>query len=160
VLVVQRRRIRHRHEYSCDGGASMLSAAAMQLDYLELTRQSKRLDVSKCTRTVRIALLSDAEIPQLVPLVRVLLARHDINAELYRAEYDSIELEVFNEQSHLYAFAPDVIVLLHATNALRFRFFRQQGDRSGWAEETAEKLAALWDTIRGRTPALIVQSNF
>ena len=138
----------------------MLTADTTHLNYTSLLRESKRRDYSACDRTLRLAVLSDAAVPQLVPLLRVLLARKGVRAEVYLAEYDSIELEVFNPSSQLYAFAPQAVVFLHALNALRFRYYRQNGERSRFAEDTAEKISSLWDTFQARSSAVILQSNF
>ncbi|MBY0275627.1 HAD-IIIC family phosphatase [Candidatus Binatia bacterium] len=130
------------------------------LDYRALLRASKQLDVSTCTTERRIAILSDAAVPQLVPLLRTLFAARGVRAEIHLAEYDTLELEVFDAASALYAFAPDAVVLLHAPQALRLRYWREAADREHFAERTVDGLVALWDTLRARTPALILQSNF
>jgi FkbH-like protein len=137
----------------------VLTSDTTHLNYASLLRESKRFDYSACARTLRLALLSDAAVPQLVPLVRVLAARQGVRAEVYLAEYDSIELEVFNPGSQLYAFAPDAVLFLHALNAFRFKYYRH-GDRSRLAEETASKISSLWDTFQARSSAVIIQSNF
>ncbi len=137
----------------------MLREDTTHLDYPSLLRESRRRDYSQCSRTLRLALLSDAAVQQLVPLLKVLLAEKGIRAEVYLAEYDSIEIEVFNAESALYRFAPDVVVFLSSLNALRFKYYRQNGDRAGFAEQIATKLAGLWDTFRGRSTATILQSN-
>lgn len=138
----------------------MLTADASHLNYSALLRQSKRLDVSQCTRAMRLAVLSDAAVPQIVPLLKVLLAQKGIRAEVFLAEYDAIELEVFNPQSALYSFAPDAIVLLNALNALRLKYYRQAAERSQFEGNITERTAALWDAFSERSSALIVQSNY
>lgn len=138
----------------------MLTPDTAHLNYSALLRAHKRCDYSACSRTLRLALLSDAAVPQLVPLLKVLFAAKGIRAEVYLAEYDSIELEVFNPNSRLYAFAPQAVVFLHALNALRFRYYRQNGERARFAEETAGKISNLWDTFQTRSSAVILQSNF
>lgn len=138
----------------------MLTRDASHLGYQELLRQSRSFDYSTCQRDLRVAVLSDAAVPQLVPLLRVLLGQQGVRAEIHLAEYDSIELEVFNEQSALYAFAPDVVVILNATNALRLKYYRCQGERLQLRDEVAAKMAAEWDSIGARSSAIILQSNF
>lgn len=138
----------------------MLTDDTSHLDYARLLKQSRRLDLAACTRTLRLAVLSDAAVQQLVPLLKVLLAQRGIRAEIYLAEYDAIELEVFNPQSELYAFQPDAIVLLNALNALRLKYYQQSGDRAAFLQARAQQLATLWDTIRERSTATIIQSTY
>jgi len=133
---------------------------ASHLDYRQLLRAGKHLDLAACTTEKRIAILSDAAVPQLVPLLKVLFARRGIRAAIHLAEYDAVELEVFDASSRLYAFAPDAIVLLGAPQALRLAYYRQLEDREHFAERVVSRLADAWDAIRQRSPALILQSNF
>lgn len=133
---------------------------ASHLDYRTLLRASRRLDLSACTTERRIAVLSDAAVPQLPPLLRVLFAARGVRAEVHLAEYDAVALEVFDRGSALYAFAPDTIVLLSSPQALRIAYWREAEGRERFAERVTQELAALWDTLRERTPALILQSNF
>lgn len=138
----------------------MNSPDASHLDYRALLRASRRLDLSACTTERRIAILSDAAVPQLPPLLRVLFAARGVRAEIHLAEYDAVELEVFDADSALYAFAPDTVVLLDAPQALRLRYWHEADDREHFAERVVEKLAGRWDALRERTSALILQSNF
>jgi FkbH-like protein len=138
----------------------VLTRDTSHLNYTALLRESRQLDYSKCTRTLRLALLSDAAVPQLVPLLNVLLAQKGIRAEVYLAEFDSVELEILNPDSGLYAFAPDAVVILNATNALRLKYYRQPADRAQFGDRIAAKIAALWDAFKERSRALIIQSNY
>lgn len=138
----------------------MLTADRSHLDYAALLRESKRWDYSSCRKTRRIAVLSDSAVPQLVPLVKILLAQKGVAAEIYLAEYDTIELEVFNSQSGLYEFVPDVVVILNSLNALRLKYHRELTGRAHLGAELAEKMATILDTLRSRSPALIIQSNY
>lgn len=138
----------------------MLTADRSHLDYSALLRESRRLDEPPLPAAVRLAILSDAAVPQLPPLLKVLLARNGVRADIHLAEFDTIELEVFDPDSVLYRFAPDAVVLLHALPALRLRYQREAGERADFGDRTAARLAALWDAIRAHSPAAILQSTF
>ena len=137
----------------------MLTSDPSHLDYVSLLRESKNLDCSTCTTEQRLAILSDAAVPQLAPLLKVLFARHGIHAETYLAN-ESVDIQVADSQSGLYEFAPDVIIFLNSLNALRLDYHREYNDREHFAERVAADMAALWDTIRGRSSAVILQNNF
>jgi FkbH-like protein len=138
----------------------MLTPEMARLDYTELMRESKRWDYSSCHKTMRLAILSDAAVPQLVPLLRVLLARKGVRAEIYLAEYDSIELEVFNAESGLYEFAPDAVIILNSLGALRLKYHRDVAGRAQFSEAVAAHTAAVWDAFRTHSSAVIIQSNY
>lgn len=138
----------------------MLRPDTSHLDYRALLRRSKRLDTSRCTVARRIAILSDAAVPQLVPLLRVLLAEAGIRGDVYLANYDSAEIEAFDSESGLYRFEPDVAVVLPSVSALRRKYYRDAGDRARFAERVVADVETLWDAVASRSSALILQSNF
>lgn len=138
----------------------MLSPAHPVSDYRTLVRQAKRLDTSACTRTVRVALLGDFATQQLATILPVVFAARGVRVELHEAEYDTIELEVFNPESPLYAFDPQIIVLVNATQRLRERYYQFGADKAGFVDATLQGLARVWDAIEARTSATILQSNF
>jgi FkbH-like protein len=138
----------------------VLTSDTSHLDYRALVRESKRLDLPDDAPLRRIAVLSDAAVQHLVPLIEALLARRGVRAEVYLAEFDAIELEIFNADSGLYRFAPDAVVVLNALNSLRLKFYREAGERATFADRSADRMAGLWDTLRARSQAVVLQANF
>src|SRR3954470_2258343 len=111
-----------------------------RLVYAELVRAARRMDPAGTTSRIRIALLSDAATQQLVPLLRTLLHRQGIHAEIYAGAFDAIQIETLSPSSPLYEFAPDIVVILNAVQSLRASF----AGRTGAAQEFAEdKLRAI-----------------
>ncbi len=138
----------------------MFTHDTSHLDYFRLLRQAKHLDRTACRATVRIAVLADFASQQFVVLLRVLLAQAGVYADIYEAEYDTIELEVYNPESQLYAFAPEVTIIIQSINALRFKYYIDSEARETWANRVAERTANLWGAIAKRSTTYIVQSNF
>lgn len=138
----------------------MLSNDASHLDYFKLVKEAKKLDRSKCTVKKKVAVLADCSTQHLQPVLEALFARASIDAKIHLGEFDTIQQEILDEGSGLYQFSPDVVVLLQSTNALRDRFFDARGERSDFAHETAERTASLWDTLKKRLPATVVQSTY
>jgi len=131
-----------------------------ELDYFKLIKRAKRLDAKSCGKTVRLAVLSDAASQQLVTLLRVLLHDAGIHAEVFEAGFDTIESEVFNPGSELYAFKPDVVVLLHSIGGLKARYYSHPGDKATFADEALARIVALWEGIKSHSGATVLQSNF
>jgi FkbH-like protein len=131
-----------------------------ELDYPSLVQASRKLDPATTTQKIRLAVLSDAATQRIVPLLRVLLHRHGIDAEIYEGPFDAIELEVYDAHSGLYRFQPDVIAILNAVQALRARFAGLNGNARSFSEDTAARIARIWDAIQANSRAAIVQSNF
>jgi FkbH-like protein len=130
------------------------------LDYRALMQASRHLDPTGTTREIRIALLADAASQPLVPLLRALFHEQGVDAKIYEGPFDAIELETCNVKSGLYRFAPHVIVILNAVQALRFRSGVFREDAMAFVEETANQVSRIWDNIQSNSQATIVQSNF
>jgi len=124
------------------------------LDYRRLVRESRRIDVSRHQHRVRIALLSDAATQQFLPLLKALLSENAVTAEIYEAPFDAMELEVLNPAAGLYAFKPDVVVLIHSTQALRARYYEH-----GMSAEF-DRMSRIWDALAAGGVVRIVQCNF
>jgi FkbH-like protein len=139
----------------------MLTHDTAHLDYFRLVKEAKRLAPSSERSKVRVAVLSDASTQHLVPLLRALFARSGFDADIHAAEYDTTESEVLTPESALYAFAPDFVVLLPATNAARARFHETpNADRASFGASLAAHQAALWDALKQRSGATIVHANW
>jgi FkbH-like protein len=138
----------------------MLSDDTAHLDYFALVREAKRLDRSRCTVRRTVAVLADCSTQHLQPVLEALFARAGIDATVHLGEFDTIEQEILDPSSALYAVAPDCVVLLQSTSALRDRYFDARGDRTGFAAETAARTVGLWDTLAARLPATVVQSTY
>lgn len=137
----------------------MLRYGLSELNYLKLIREAKSLDNLVCQTTLRLAVLSDSAPQYLTPLLRTLLAKNAVRAEIYAADYDTIELEVFNPASGLYAFNPDVIIILNSVFALRDKYCQFPGNKALFVEDRLTKFRSLWAVLKERTSAAVVQSN-
>jgi FkbH-like protein len=131
-----------------------------QLDYLALAKAAKRLDRSRCSQKVRLAVLGDCATQHLTAILPVLSARASIDVALFEAEYDSIELQAFDAASDLYAFMPDAIVLLNSTGKLRKKYYAFGADKADFAAHVVRKVTTVWDAIGRQTKATVVQSTF
>ncbi len=130
------------------------------LDYSALLAASRRLNFADATQKVKVALLSDAATQRFVPIFRTLFCRQGVDAEIYEAPFDSIELEAYDRNSGLYQFAPQVVILLNCVQGLRAGFLRPQVDTSTFAEQAADRMKSIWETIQSNIPATVIQSNF
>jgi len=130
------------------------------LDYAALVAASRRLDVSGATQKIKVALLSDGATQRLAPILRTLFAREGVDAEIYEGPFDGIELEVYDRNSGLYKFQPQVVVLLNCVQALRADFLRPETNAASFVDATSERIARIWAAIQSNIPATIIQCNF
>ena len=130
-----------------------------RLDFFTLIAEFKKLDASRCQRVVRLAVLADFATQHLVQLLCVLFARHGVWAEIYAAEYDTIDAEILDPQSGLYAFNPDCAVLLSATPKLRTKFY-ECPDRTTFVAHTVDRVTGRWAAFRRHSAVPLVQGTY
>jgi FkbH-like protein len=137
----------------------MFKSDLTSLDYFELVKRAKALSSTGC-KPLRIALLGDVSTQHLVPLLRVLLAEHGFEAQIYEAGYDTVEVEALDPSSGLFGFDPQVVCILQSTQKLRSAFHQWPGDRGRFPGTRARDIQGVWNAIRERSGASIVQSTF
>jgi FkbH-like protein len=138
----------------------LLTPKRVDSDYFRLVAKLKGIDFSQCRETVRLALIGDAATQQLASLLTVLFAEQGVRLEVWEGPFDGIELQVYDPNSQLYRFAPDVVAIMNVTQALRTRFYGRSGPGTEFLEREYGRLTAIWDVLRERTTAPIIQSNF
>jgi len=138
-----------------------MSTTESNLGYAALLAESRRLDATGRGKSkIKVALLSDAATQRLVPILRTLFARQGVDAEIYEGPFDAIELEVYDRNSGLYKFQPEVVMVLNCVQALRAVFLRPETDAVSFVDATSKRIARIWEAIQTNIPATIIQSNF
>jgi FkbH-like protein len=138
----------------------MLTHDTAHLDYFALTKQAKRLDRSKCTSKLKVAVLADFATQQLATVLDVLFVRAGIDAQLHVADFGTIDQQVLDPASALYTFKPDVVLLLQCTQSLRERYFESRGDRATLGAQLAAEASARWSALARHSKATVVQSLY
>jgi len=138
----------------------MRNTRLRDLDYATLMRISRHLDPKEATQSIRLALLSDAATQQLARLLRALFHQNQVNATIYEAPFDGVQLQAIDSESGLYQSQPDLLVILNAVQALRARFERRDRDAGSFFEAEVQRIKGVWDAIQSRSKATLIQSNF
>ena len=133
--------------------------SAETLDYSALMKEAAALDVPPGAKTVKVAILADCAIQQLALLLKALAARNGVALDVYEGGYDSIDLEILNPDSSLYAFGPQYLIVLLSGEKLKTRLY-DSADRMAFAADTIGRIEGLWGAFGARSAATIVQSTF
>jgi predicted enzyme involved in methoxymalonyl-ACP biosynthesis len=137
----------------------MLKNDRSELNYAQLVKKARRLDPGSGAK-LKVAILADVSTQHLTPLLRVLFANNGVNALIYEAGFDTVEVETLNPSSELYAFEPQVIVILQSIMKLKNSFYHAFGNRGAFVQTKADGIEAVWNAIRPRSQAVILQSTF
>ena len=109
-------------------------------------------------RAARVAVLGSYTTTQLVGLLPLAAARSGVAVEVYEAGFAQYRREVLDPGSGLYAFAPDVVVFAVHAGELDLSALSQDPDSD--VERELSRWTSLWDTVRDRCGARVVQHNF
>jgi FkbH-like protein len=130
------------------------------LDYFELIRESKKMGPAACSKTLRLAILGDCATQYLIPLLKALFVRNRISPEIYAGEYDTVSQEVCDNNSPLYAFGPEAVVILSSTGALRVKYHESRLNPADFIEQITEQMVRDWKAVKERCPAAVIANNF
>lgn len=137
----------------------MLKADRSELEYFTLMKRAKELP-SPANRQLRVAILADVSTQHLTPLLRALFASNGVTAVVYEAGFDTVELEAFDPNSGLYAFSPEVVVILQSISKLKANYYDFPDGRDTFVGSKATQIEQVWKAIRARSGAPIIQSTF
>jgi len=113
----------------------------------------------------RIALLSNITLDPMIPALKVECYRAGLKPVVYVGPFDGVQQVVFDQESALFQFEPDIVVLalrLHTlTPDLMMRFGQLAAPEiDELVGGTLSRVMALISAIRARTSATIIFNNF
>jgi FkbH-like protein len=94
----------------------------------------------------RLAILGSFSTQHLTKVLTLYLFRRGILPRVYEASFDSIDFEILNEDSALYAFRPEILVLLMSDSVLRDLppLFATPDQVDRWVQMTAARFEEWW----------------
>jgi len=95
-------------------------------------------------KKVRVAILASSTATHFHPVLKFWLAKEGFDAEIYEAEFGTIQQMVLDDKSPLYAFGPDVVFL-----------FTNYRDVKGGVDQFVH----LWKALQQRSSSHIIQNN-
>jgi len=112
--------------------------------------------------TIRLALLSSATIDHLLPAMRVAALRRRLRLEIYKPSFGQYRQELFDPDSALYAFRPDLVLLsLSASELIAGLSLAASTEDAARAESAAlSGLRELWRKAREIARAGVIQQSF
>ena len=142
--------------YQCDGVQLVALGKKIQK-----AKEKVKKETTKWPR-VKIALLGSYSTQFLRLALEAFLWKQQIYADIFEAEYNSVLAEVLSDASGLYAFKPDIVVLLGDTRDIREfpPLFSSSKQVTSWAEKTAAEYSTIWQKISRKCHCSIFQTVF
>lgn len=111
---------------------------------------------------IKIAVLGSCSIQYFVMLLRYYLHNADITADIYEGEYNGIAMDTLDPSSALYAFSPDVVIILPDYRDIK-EYPALLDDKSAAlrCDEFVKNYIEIWKQLTVHIPAVtILQGNF
>jgi FkbH-like protein len=138
------------------------------LNYWNVYKRIQQLDLTSLNvpdeKRVKVALLSSFTVDPLGMYLDVKCRLVQLDPEIYVAPFNQYQQEILDENSGLYAFKPDVIVLAVQADVLVnenfYSDFVKLSDVGQYQTEILDRIQAILSTLSARTDALILVNNF
>jgi len=112
-------------------------------------------------KKVRVAVLSDSASQLLVAALCGYGYEMELDIEIYEAEYNQIDSEIFNAGSGLYLFHPQYVFINRATEKLLNDFYKQPvADRSHFSDDVLHATQGYYDTLQKSLNAKIIINTY
>lgn len=110
---------------------------------------------------IKLAVLSSYSIQHLVKVLNYMLYLNGFQSEIYEGNYNSINAEILDSQSGLYAFKPDVIIILPHYSDIKNMpdFFSNHSTIDEKLNEYVAYYHRLWSQLQSLNGVHIIQSN-
>ena len=110
---------------------------------------------------VRVALLGDTATPLLAQALRGTGFDRGFDLQVWEADFNQIERQVFDHASELYTFDPQVIILFHSSHQLLLHYNKQRPeDYAALADNRLELIGRLCARIEGGLRSKIIYYNY
>lgn len=109
---------------------------------------------------IKIAMLATSTIDHFADIFRFWLSLRGFDANIFMAEYDTVDQTVLDPTSELYEFAPDVIWLFTSHRDVPDQFANDRGDlASEPGMSSIDRFRGWWERLQQSCSAHIIQNN-
>ena len=131
----------------------------MEIKEFNLLKKNLKKDVSKYTE-IRIAILGDSATQLLSQAIKGYGIEIGYNFNVYEADYNQIELQVFESTSELYNFNPEFIIVYFSSKKLINKFYSQnKTDKEYFADKTISIYSNILNTISLKLKSKVIFFN-
>ena len=133
-------------------------------DYISILKLGKILKknaVSSFESQIKIAIIGTCSMQHFVIVLKLLLLKYDINADILEGRYDGINEAVFDRQSDLYSFQPNIVIILSDYRDIHDMpvLLSQKQDVDKFLDTQGSYYQLLWEKISEIKGCYIFQSN-
>lgn len=132
----------------------------MNLPTFQSLRKNLNEDFSSFTK-IKIAILADSATQMYTQAIKGYGYEEKINFDIFEAEYDQIERQIYDPTSDLYQFNPEFVVVFYCSNKLLKKFGRLSLDEKiGFADAHIANAQNLYQNLATHLKCKVIYFNF
>ncbi len=112
-------------------------------------------------RKVRLAILGDSSSQMLGQALKGYAFHYQVQLDIYEADFNQIERQVFDASSDLYAFKPEIVIVFNAVEKLLYKFNKcnPQG-KIHFADSHMQGISAMYEVLEEQLGCKVIYYNF
>lgn len=112
-------------------------------------------------KKIKIAVLGDFATQMYVQAFKGYGYEVGLDFDIFEAEYNQIDYQVYNTSSKLYEFEPEFVIIFNCTNKLVQKFGRLDfNEKADFAQGIVEKAESVYHTILSRLKCKVIIANY
>ncbi|MEP7263873.1 MAG: HAD-IIIC family phosphatase [Bacteroidota bacterium] len=112
-------------------------------------------------KMIRVALLCDSASQFLVQCLRGAGFEQELNLEIYEADFDQVNQQVFDLSSELYQYQPDIVIIFNSSHKLLLSYNKTKTDKySSFASEQIELIESIYTSLTDNLQTKIIYYNY
>ena len=125
--------------------------------FKELLKASKGYKISG--KEFKLAVLADNATQHLSAAIKGCSVLEKFPVDVYDSDYDQIELQTYDDNSELYRFGPNAVLIFMCRQKL-FEKYCEADNKELFAETMMKGISAVWERIYQRSGASVIQFTF
>lgn len=132
----------------------------MELLSFQALKKNLRKDFN-AFKLIKLAILGDSATQMYVQAIKGYGYEVGLNFEIFEADYDQIERQIYDPTSVLYEFKPEYIIIFYCTNKLLKRFGKLSlSEKPDFGQDIKDKAENLYQTIINRLKCKVIYVNY
>ena len=112
-------------------------------------------------KKIKIAILGDTATQLLTQALRGTGFNYQLDLEIWEADFNQIERQVFDFASELYEFGPSIVIIFHSSHKLLINYNKlKPADLESLADKQLELVDSMYTTFQTQLKAKIIYFNY
>lgn len=111
-------------------------------------------------KPLKLAVLGDSSTQFLVQAIKGMCYHYEIKPEIFEADFNQIERQVFDLSSELYEFCPEVVLVFKSSEKFLSKFYKTKpDDRNSYADHEIATANSIYETLTQRLQCKVLYYN-